>query len=140
MSSGCFEGELILRAVTAPAGSRQRYALMGSLTYVSASLSGNGRIVAPAGFTTDFASIPTVVQIYLDDDDPVILRPSVVHDWVYACAGRLPEGRTLTRREADRLFIEGMRALGARRDQCAVVWAAVRLCGWWAWGRRKVKV
>lgn len=144
MSSGCFEGQLVLRALDVPHGSgqRQRYALVESLHYRSNLLGGQligAAITVPAAFQSDFASIPTFVQVYLDDDDPVVLRPSVVHDWVYACNGRLPDGRRLTRRTADRLLIEGMHSLGARWDQRVTVWCAVRLCGWWSWSRHAAR-
>jgi len=50
----------------------------------------HGIITVPAGFLTDLASIPKVAQgIFMLHDDPVILKPSVIHDFLYGNKGRI---------------------------------------------------
>lgn len=102
-------------------------------------------IVVPAGFVTDFASIPRALWSIFPPLGPWA-RPAIVHDFLYATKGtcrwegvtRL-EGRLepLTRGEADDVFREAMAALEPpvpawRR---AVMWAAVRAGGWMGWGK-----
>lgn len=86
----------------------------------------HGHGVIPAGFTTDFASIPAVFRRYMDDDDPRILLPSLRHDHRYST-------RAIPRKDADRELIEGMDACGARWDQKKAVYAAVRIGGGSHW-------
>lgn len=91
-----------------------------------------GTIVVPTLFVSNFASIPKLALWYLDDDAPEILFASIVHDYIYAREGLLPE-RFFTRREADELLRESMLACGATRIQAAVVFNAVRAFGGSHW-------
>ncbi len=106
------------------------YQLQDDLSYQSDLI---GSIVVPAAFITDFASIPRPALWYIDDDDPAILFPSVVHDWIYSNSGKMPDGRTFTREQADQVLREAMAISGARRDQLAAVYLAVRLGGGSHW-------
>lgn len=85
-----------------------------------------GSGVIPAGFTTDFASIPGFFRRYMDDDDPGILCPSLRHDHRYST-------RAIPRADADDELAEGMAACGARWDQRKAVKLAVRLFGGSHW-------
>lgn len=91
-----------------------------------------GRIEVPTHFLSNFASIPSAALWYIDDDAPEILFGSLVHDYLYACQGYLPD-MILTRRQADELLRDAMLACGATRTQAAVVFSAVRLCGGKHW-------
>ena len=79
------------------------------------------------GFTTDLASIPRVFRSLI----PQVgrhLQPSIAHDWTY-------EGHTdLTRAEADRLFLEGMEAVGVWWLRRKIMYTAVRTFGGGLWG------
>ncbi len=89
-----------------------------------------GDIIVPAGYTTDFASIPSLFKNYMDDDAPGIVSPATVHDWLYTQAGQLPDGRAYSRELADKILIEGMESTGhSRLDQRTVVFRIVRLFG-----------
>lgn len=92
-----------------------------------------GQITVPAGLITDFASIPRAALWYVKDDDPCILYPSVVHDWLYTMRGVLPGRAALTRAECDAVLREAMIYCGARADQSATVYAAVRMFGGRHW-------
>lgn len=91
-----------------------------------------GRVVVPTGFLTDGASVPRAVWAILPANDPAILYPSYVHDYLYSIHGRL-EGRTLSRTQCDDVIAELMRAVGAPRWKIAVTRAALRVGGWAAW-------
>ncbi len=114
-------------------GTRQVYTLDDDFEYQSEIL---GRILVPAGFCTDFASIPRPVFSYIDPEDPGILYPSVVHDRLYSLEGKLPDGRTYTREQADSVLKEAMELAGARWDQRQVVYRAVRLFGGSHWNSK----
>lgn len=92
-----------------------------------------GVLMVPPGYVTDFASIPRGALWYIDDDDPAILGPSVVHDWIYSNRGVIGDGRIFSRQQADQVIRDGMLLCGARRDQAAVVYAAVRTFGGSHW-------
>jgi hypothetical protein len=62
------------------------------------------RIAVPARFPTDLASVPfflvPIVSMY-----GCWNRAAIVHDYLYSRRGVLPCGRTLTRKQADRIFL-----------------------------------
>ena len=129
-----FESELYLRVLgpeelKANDLSRQNYELTEDLRYHSERF---GLLVAPKGMLTDFASIPRIAFSYLDPEDPVILRPSVIHDALYQAGGKLG-ARTLSRAESDEVLAAAMALSGARWAQKKVVLNAVRLFGGSHW-------
>ena len=83
--------------------------------------------VIPAGFTTDLASVPRIFQSII----PKIghhIRPAIVHDYCY-------EGFTnLTRKEADEMFLEGMKTTKVSWLRRKAMWLAVRVGGKGLWG------
>lgn len=105
---------------------RQRYSLLTPFTFVSAQW---GTITAPAGMTTDFASIPRFAWRYIDPEDPCILMPSIIHDHLYTVQGALADGRTLTRAECDGVLLDAMALCGARWDQRQAVRLTLSLFG-----------
>ncbi len=125
-----FLGRPVLEALT-PAevrsrGSRaQLYALREPFGVV---LPGGEQLVVPAGFVSDFASVPAAAHWYLDDEAPEILYPALVHDWLYAQQGAVAP-RAFTRAECDDIFRHLMLACGARPAQAWIAHRAVRLCG-----------
>lgn len=79
------------------------------------------RIIVPAGFVTDFASVPRLPIIYMATGDTAH-APAVVHDWLYS-AGQV------RRSTADRVFLEAMQAVGVPWLRRRAMYAAVRLLG-----------
>lgn len=129
-----FPSDLVIRALPALALKakridRQTYELTQDFAYESDAF---GPVTVPGGMVTDFASVPRIVWTYLSPEDPCILYPSVVHDYLYSRGGRLPL-RRLTRAECDSVLREAMLACGARSTQAAVVHRAVRLFGGSHW-------
>lgn len=86
-----------------------------------------GEVEVPAGFQTDLASVPrpfrSLISVVGDWN-----RPAVIHDWLY-CTRPVK----WTRRDADRLFLACLRAEGVWSVKRALMYAGVRLGGWWAW-------
>lgn len=133
-NSWLFTGRLVLRAL-APAEllERESDSQLFELREPFVFSSSVGVITVPAGFISDFASVPRAARWYVDDDDPAILFGSIVHDWIYSQRGAVGLERVLTREQADQVLREAMEACGARARQRLVVFWAVRLGGGSHW-------
>lgn len=88
-------------------------------------------IVAPVDFVTDFASIPRVLHVIYAPTG-TWGKAAVIHDWLYAEGVR-------SRAECDRIFREGMAALGVPRLRRWLFYASVRMGGWQAWGDHRAR-
>jgi len=89
-----------------------------------------GFIVVPKGFTTNYASIPTVVpRWWIDQDDRIIRGASVVHDFVYSTKCQID----CTRRQADYVLYRAMLELKASKIKALSALYSVRLCGQSHW-------
>ncbi len=90
----------------------------------------NGHEIAvPAGFVTDFASVPRLLWFLL----PKWGRhgnAAVVHDFLYW-------NQKTSRAYADRTFREAMEILGVLLGVRWAMWAGVRCFGWLAWAVNK---
>lgn len=105
------------------------YHLIEPLSFESRVNGGSLRVVVPAGFITDFASIPRIFWSRLPHDGPWA-PASVIHDYLYTT-------RTCSRFLADAIFREGMYALGVPALRRLVIYYAVRLFGWTRWRATK---
>lgn len=103
------------------------YTLASALVYYSARLATT--ITVPAGFVTDFASIPWLVQ-WLIPKEGRYNRAAVVHDWLYT-TGEYP------RDMADYVLSEAMAAASVDPDRAEVIYAGVRVGGWYAWRKHR---
>lgn len=113
--------ELLTPAECRAAGSSaQLYRLVEPWTCIDPA---HGEIVVPAGFVTDWASVPGLALAYLDDESPVVAYPSLIHDRFY----KSHDG--LTREQVDEMFHRHMLACGARPAQAWIAHKAVRLGG-----------
>jgi hypothetical protein len=91
-----------------------------TFTYVT----DDGRtILVPAGFVTDFASIPRFFWRLLPPTGRYG-KAAVIHDFLY----RTPTA-PFTRAEADQVFADAMADLGVRAATRRAMWAAVRTFG-----------
>jgi hypothetical protein len=88
-------------------------------------------VTVPAGFGTDFASIPRPLWNLLDPMDEVIGRIAVVHDYFYRTVSV-----RITRDHADQALEDGMRVLGASWFKRATAHKLVRLFGGLAYKER----
>jgi hypothetical protein len=92
------------------------------------------------GFVFDWASIPRPLYwLYPpagSSGNPYGVA-ALVHDWLYS--HRKIAGQTITRRDADRVFLEIMRYVGCRWTLARVMYRAVRVGGWVPWVRRRAE-
>jgi hypothetical protein len=85
------------------------------------------RIVVPARFITDLASVPKIMRGLLNVNGPS-RRAGVLHDWLYCL-------QPCTRAEADAVLKAALRAEGMGWA-ANLYYAGVRVGGWRYWGRR----
>ena len=98
--------------------SKGRWRLLSMLAYKSDLA---GLIVVPAGFITDFASVPRLPLAYLLTGDTAH-EAAVVHDYLY-------ETGTGTKTQADCVFLEAMASVGEARWRRTLKYWAVRVFG-----------
>lgn len=91
-------------------------------------------IEAPAGFETDFASVPRVPIFFTLFGDRAH-REAVLHDYLY----RSDADPRATRAQADDVFLEAMKERGKGFVVRYAMYWGVRLGGWTAFHKRKVR-
>jgi hypothetical protein len=99
--------------------------LLESFLYVSDVL--NDTVVVPAGFMTDFASIPREFWNLLPPWG-TYGPAAIVHDYLYAT-------QTATKENADLVLHEAMAASGVDHAVAEIIYKAVELFGHAAWER-----
>ena len=82
-----------------------------------------------AGFETDFASIPKLFLPFLSYKDK-FNKAAVVHDYLYA-------SKQFSRKDADRMFLEGLLVLKIPKWKAYIFYMLVRLFGWYRWNKTK---
>ena len=73
-----------------------------------------GRLDIPAGFVTDFNSVPRVLWNILPPTEAG--EPAIAHDWLYRY-GKTPDGRPVTRDQADAVYQELLAWIGSSADR-----------------------
>lgn len=86
-------------------------------------------ITIPPTRRTNWASVPRAMESFTGIDGLPGAYPSTVHDELYY---RGPE-LGYNREEADRVFWEILRSIGATRDEADRAWRVLRLGGGPAW-------
>lgn len=86
-------------------------------------------VVVPAGFITDFASIPRVFWRILPPTD-TYGKAALVHDQLYKTGVK-------TRAESDKIFLEAMEVLGVPAWKRYSMYWALRAFGWVAWNEHR---
>lgn len=112
-----FTSELV--AIPLPDGRRWR--LAKGFTYHVGSKYSRDIIRVPAGFITDFASVPRIFWSLISSWGKHG-KAAVVHDWLYRSGMR-------SRKKADEIFLEGMLVLGVNKIKAYIMYWAVRLFG-----------
>ena len=90
------------------------------------------KITVPVGFLTDFASIPKSVWSLIGHPTGRYGKAAVVHDYVYRTSCL-----KYTRKQADQIFLEGMKVLEVGYLKRYSIYWAVRSFGWTSFKRRK---
>ena len=110
----------------------QLYRLLEDFSYLSDVL--GVTVTAPAGMITDFASIPRAVWDFMDPEDPIILFPSVIHDYLcrqYGGDGAKGDasGYHFSGHQAAQVLAEAMAVCGASAIKRGLVYDAVARFG-----------
>lgn len=87
------------------------------------------RIIVPAGFVTDFASVPRVPVAYWLAGDTAHAA-AVIHDYLYTTG-------LLSKAVADSIFYEAMVASGISRWRAYPMYLGVRFGGGIAWAQHR---
>jgi hypothetical protein len=115
------------------------FELFRSFTFHINSRYSENSITVPAGFPTDFASIPKAFWSILPPYGKYT-KAAVLHDYLYAkheYAGVENQVIPVTRKEADLIFLRAMEVLEVGRVKRWVMYQAVRGFGGKAWKQRK---
>ena len=80
-------------------------------------------VTAPKGFVTDFASIPWFAQSFVQVLGNNI-RSAIIHDWL--CTEKGKAKTKLTQKQADALFLEGLKIDEVRWGKARIMAAGVR--------------
>lgn len=100
----------------------------------------NTIVRVPAGFKTDFASVPRLLLSWWVAGGRAP-RPAVVHDFLYQ--GGLVAGRRVSRADADAVLHEASAAdplSGTNAITRFLMWAAVRVGGWGSFRRAPARI
>ena len=90
----------------------------------------HGIIRVPAGFKTDFASVPRIPIVYSMFGN-TSHSAAVIHDWLYSGRGGV------TRKGADEVFVEAMKAKKQSEWRRKPMFWAVRLFAGFAYSKEK---
>lgn len=93
-----------------------------------------GEIIVPAGFQTDFASVPRLPIIYSLFGDKAH-REAVLHDYLY----RIDSVPQATYSQANEVFYEAMELRGKGWIVRHCMWLGVVLGGWTAYHKLRVE-
>lgn len=85
---------------------------------------GHFKLEVPAGFDTDFASIPQIFHSLVGRIGKHTL-PAVLHDYLYAEGAKLG----INRETADYIFYEAMLRSSVHKITAFIMWKCVRLFG-----------
>ena len=99
-------------------------------TYITKS---GDKITVPAGFFTNFASVPRILWGILPQLDHYG-KAAVIHDYLY----RTPNLQ-YTRKQADNILKDACEDLNVKPWKTWALYSAVRLFGWHAWGKTRDK-
>ena len=107
----------------------RRFRVIEPFRYFPGELHEGEPIVVPAGFETDFASVPRGLW-NLFPPWGRYGKAAVVHDYLY-------KQQLGTRAAADRIFREAMAVLDVPAWKRWLMWSGVRAFGWIAWRHHK---
>jgi hypothetical protein len=105
------------------------YLLLAQFRWVD--LQTHGVIAVPKGFVTDFASVPRGFRWLVHGHDNT-RKPAVIHDYLYSWA-------VGDRKEADKIFLQGMDKADVALWKRYTCYAAVRAGGWITWEKNRAK-
>ena len=84
----------------------------------------NREFEIPANFETDLASIPKFAWPIMAPAHSSLIRPAIVHDWLYR------KTCEFTRQETDLIFYHMLKNDGVSTVRASIMYYAVRWFGW----------
>ena len=108
----------------------KRWELMQQFTYYVGEENSNEIIVVPAGFITDFASIPQLFWSLIGPPTGKYGKAAVVHDFCYY-------KNLYSRKRCDKIFYEAMKVLKVPFIKRWLMYHAVRKFAWMAWKKHR---
>jgi hypothetical protein len=90
------------------------------------------RLVIPAGFKYDYASVPRGLWNTFLPYDPQYAGPATAHDYLYG-------GEIIDRKTADEIFLAGMEFTGVSKVKRNLMHAAVRLFGGFTYKKHTIE-
>lgn len=87
----------------------------------------NELVTVPAGFVTDYASIPGMLRPYFEKKNKAYKAPAIVHDWLYWTG--------YDREKADDILYTAARESKVSKVDSYLIWAGVRIGGRAAWNQ-----
>lgn len=123
-----FKDKLIVKFL----GDGIHWELATPFQYDVGSLGSGEKILVPAGFVTDFGSVP---QLFWNIVSPIgkATGAFVLHDFLYATQER-------TRLVSDAILLEALEVLEVNWFQRTLIYNGVRLGGFVAWAQNKKKL
>lgn len=115
-----FKGELI---------GKNKWKTIESFEYHIGTYPSNEVIKVPAGFVTDFASVPRIFWSIISPVDNHG-KAAVIHDYCYQYG-------IYSRKKSDLIFKEGMKVLGTSKLKRYLMYKAVRLFAWSTWNKSR---
>lgn len=120
-------------SVRLPTRKNPYYVLTDDLVYERYEKWSGLYIVAPKWTKTDFTSLPWIVTILWDRDDPRWIKSSILHDFLWS------EAKTLTDYQlANEVFYEAMRVEWSPRWIASCFFLAVTLSKYVYWIAKKI--
>ena len=126
MAERAILSELKVRKTDGMRQGRVVWALLSSLTMTWSENGARREITVPAGFETDYASVPRFFWRIVPPGGRYA-DAAVIHDYLY-------KKKIGTRKEADRIFMLAMKGVGVGLRQRALMYRAVRMFGARGWG------
>jgi len=126
---------------------KEMYRLEADYTFSWFAESTGWKLVVPAGFISDGASVPRVGALLGIYPDGLHRAAALVHDWLYRWRGEVPPEQFLkndghgwvpvrvgwTRAQVDKLFANMLAVAGVGRARRRLMYLAVRAVGWLFW-------
>lgn len=127
MNTAPFSSRLVYQDISSTEG-RFRLILLEDVVYKN----DTHKVIVPAGFITDLATIPQIFQSIISKVGPYN-GAAIVHDWGYCV-------QFLTRKEVDDLFLEIMEKSGVGSFKRYTMYYFMRILGGIAWNICKADV
>jgi len=117
------------KLIVSPLPDGKHWVVRKPFTYYIGEENSDSFVIVPAGFITDFASVPRIFWRLVPRWGKYGTA-AVLHDYLYWC-------QKYTRKRSDEIFLEAMLVLGTKKSTAKNMYRAVRWCGGKSWKLNK---